>query len=152
MMKTGYLSDYFDGVAAKRLSAVETDMLVSNQHEFQGVKRLREMLGEPVGKVPFSARVLYLDDEVREPLLEDVLFTWYDVRAGERARGGTKTGRLRWEYRLYFPSTYASDRARPCDLLIIAKRRGGGLLVIVAENESIISRQIESLFGRVLTT
>lgn len=146
-MRAGYLSDYFEGVAAKRLSAVETDMLVSTQHEFQGVKRLRDLLGEPDGKVPFSARVLYLDDETREPLLEDVQFTWYDVRTGERARGGTKTGRLRWEYRLYFPSTYASDRARPGDLLIIARRRGGGLLVMVAENGSSVSRQIESLFG-----
>jgi hypothetical protein len=146
-MKFGYLSEYFDGVAAKRLSAVETDMLVSNQHEFQGVKRLTELLGEPVGKVPFSSRVLYLTDEISEPLLEDVLFTWYDVRAGERARGGTKTGRLRWEYRLYFPTTCAADRARPGDLLVIAKRREGGLLVIVAENGSSIARQVEGLFG-----
>ena len=36
-MKRGYLSQYFDGVAIKTLSAVETDTLTSNQHEFNGV-------------------------------------------------------------------------------------------------------------------
>lgn len=31
-MKKGYLSQYFDGVAVKILSAVEADVLTSNQH------------------------------------------------------------------------------------------------------------------------
>ncbi|MCO5179243.1 MAG: hypothetical protein M9896_04250 [Candidatus Promineofilum sp.] len=43
-MKEGYLSNYFEGVAAKRLSVVEVDPDVSNQHEFNGVSQLREML------------------------------------------------------------------------------------------------------------
>ncbi|MEZ7688666.1 hypothetical protein [Neisseria sp. 20925_1_37] len=30
-MKRGYLSDYFEGVAVKRLSAVEADVIRSNQ-------------------------------------------------------------------------------------------------------------------------
>ena len=33
-MKHGYLSEYFEGVAAKRLSAVEADETKSNQHEY----------------------------------------------------------------------------------------------------------------------
>jgi hypothetical protein len=43
-MKKGYLSQYFEGVAAKRLSSVEADILVSNQHEFQGVEQLKSIL------------------------------------------------------------------------------------------------------------
>lgn len=146
-MKPGYLSEYFDGVAAKRLSPVEADVLTSNQHEFQGVEGLKAILGEPVGKVPLSARVIYLNDEDDDPLLEDAVFTWYDARAGERARGGTKEGRLRWEYRLYFPTTNVSTNAVAGDLLVICKRRDGGLLVIVAEKGSSIERQIQWLFG-----
>ena len=146
-MKPGYLSEYFEGVAAKRLSAVEADILISHQHEFQGVESLKTILGEPVGKVPYKAKVIYLNDEDEQPLLEDATFTWYDTRAGERARGGTKEGRMRWEYRLYFPTTNASNNAIAGDLLVIAKCRDGGLLVIVAENNSSIARQIEWLFG-----
>lgn len=146
-MKSGYLSEYFEGVAAKRLSSVEADLLTSNQHEFQGVEGLTAILGEPVEKVPLNARVIYLSDDDDQPLMEDATFTWYDVREGERARGGTKTGRMRWEYRLYFPTTNVSQNATVGDLLVIAKRREGGLLVIVAENGSSISRQVEWLFG-----
>lgn len=146
-MKSGYLSQYFEGVAAKRLAAVEADFLTSNQHEFQGVESLVAILGEPNGKIPFQARVIYLTDDDDEPLMEDVTFTWYDVREGERARGGTKNGRMRWEYRLYFPTTNVSLNATVGDLLVIAKRREGGLLVIVAENGSSISRQVQWLFG-----
>lgn len=146
-MKRGYLSEYFEGVAAKRLSAVEVDLLKSHQHEFQGVESLKAILGEPVGKVPYDARVIYLTDDDDQPLLENAKFTWYETRAGERARGGTKNGRMRWEYRLYFPTTNVSLNAAVGDLLVIAKRRDGGLLVIVAENGSSISRQIEWLFG-----
>ena len=146
-MKRGYLSEYFDGIAAKRLSSVEANLLVSNQHEFQGVESLKTILGEPVGKVPYQAKVIYLTDEDDQPLLEDATFTWYDVREGERARGGTKDGRMRWEYRLYFPTTNVSLNATVGDLLVIAKCRDGSLLVIVAENGSSISRQIEWLFG-----
>jgi len=39
-MKQGYLSQYFDGVALKRLSAVEANVSRSNQHEFNGVESL----------------------------------------------------------------------------------------------------------------
>jgi hypothetical protein len=49
-MKQGYLSQYFSGVAAKRLSSVEANILISNQHEFNGVEGLRTLLGEPVGQ------------------------------------------------------------------------------------------------------
>ena len=40
-MKQGHLSEYFTGVAVKRLSAVEAS---GNQHEFNGVGDLKKVL------------------------------------------------------------------------------------------------------------
>ncbi|MBW8810972.1 MAG: hypothetical protein JF591_19615, partial [Lysobacter sp.] len=59
-MKQGSLSEYFQGVAAKRLTEVEANVLKSNQHEFNGVKALREMLGEPDQRVPYPSKMMYL--------------------------------------------------------------------------------------------
>jgi hypothetical protein len=42
-MKKGFLSQYFEAVAAKRLSAVEIDSGASNQHEFNGAKALKQI-------------------------------------------------------------------------------------------------------------
>lgn len=142
-MKKGYLSEYFEGVAAKRLSAVEADVLRSNQHEFNGVEGLRQMLGEPDGKVSYQTKVIYLQDSDSDPIIEDAVFTWYDAR--QRAR--LERGVMRWEYRLYFPTTNVSLKAVEGDLMVIAKRRDSGLMVIVAEGASSIARQIEWLFG-----
>lgn len=142
-MKPGYLSEYFEGVAAKRLSTVEADVIHSNQHEFNGVEGLRTILGEPDGKVRYDAKLLYLSDQDDEPILEDAVFTWYDARQRARLERNVQ----RWEYRLYFPTTNVSLNAAAGDLLVIAKRRDGGLLVVIAENGSSIGRQIEWLFG-----
>lgn len=142
-MKKGYLSEYFEGVAAKRLSAVEADVLRSNQHEFNGVEGLRQILGEPDGKVLYQTKVVYLTDGDSDPIIEDAVFTWYDAR--QRAR--LERGVMRWEYRLYFPTTNVSLKAVEGDLMVIAKRRDSGLMVVVAEGGSSIARQIEWLFG-----
>jgi hypothetical protein len=142
-VKRGYLSEYFEGVAAKRLSTVEADVIYSNQHEFNGVEGLRAILGEPDGKVRYEAKLLYLSDMDDEPIMEDAVFTWYDARQRARIERNVQ----RWEYRLYFPTTNVSLNAAVGDLLVIAKRRDGGLLVVIAENGSSIARQIEWLFG-----
>ncbi|MEO9365086.1 MAG: type II restriction endonuclease [Nitrososphaera sp.] len=142
-MKKGYLSQYFEGVALKRLSAVEADLIRSNQHEFNGVKSLRSILGEPSGKMPFAARFLYLSDRDDQPTIDDVILTWYDARQKAREERGV----MRWEYRLYFPNNLVTQRASEGDLLIIAKRAGGDLLAIVAEKDTTIERQLMWLFG-----
>ncbi|CAN7805673.1 type II restriction endonuclease [Paraburkholderia hospita] len=137
------MSEYFEGVAAKRLSNVEADVIHSNQHEFNGVEGLRAILGEPDGKVRYEAKLLYLSDMDDEPIMEDAVFTWYDARQRARLERNVQ----RWEYRLYFPTTNVSLNAAVGDLLVLAKRRDGGLLVVIAENGSSIARQIEWLFG-----
>lgn len=141
-MKRGYLSEYFKGVAAKRLSVVEADVVQSHQHEFNGVAGLREILGEPEGKVKYPAKLMYLSDQ-DEAIVEDSSLTWYDTRAKARIERGI----MRWEYRLYFKTTDVSLRATAGDLVVIAKLHNDSLLVVIAENGSSISKQIEWLFG-----
>lgn len=141
-MKRGYLSQYFDGVALKRLSTVEADVMRSHQHEFNGVEGLREILGEPEGKVRFPTRFLYLSDDDDEPVVDDGFLTWYDARQ----RGRLERGVMRWEYRLYFPDNLVSQCAAAGDLLVIAQRAGGNLLAIVAEHGTTIERQLLWLF------
>lgn len=142
-MKHGYLSQYFQGIAAKRLSRVEADILTSNQHEFNGVEGLRVLLGEPDGKVRYPSDIIYLSDEDDVAAPEEGILTWYDARQKARVQRGV----MRWEYRLYFPDTKASGQASAGDLLVIARQQNGRLLVIIAEQHSGIGSQIEWLFG-----
>lgn len=142
-MKSGYLSQYFNGAAAKYLSAVEADVLLSNQHEFNGVKGLRDILGEPDGRVRYTAKFLYLTDDDYEPVVEDGFLTWYDAR--QKAR--VERDKMRSEYRLYFPTNQVSQLASVGDLLIIAKRPNDTLLAIIAEKDTTIAKQIMWLFG-----
>ena len=138
-MKDGYLSEYFEGVAAKRLSAVEADGTRSNQHEYNATKKMLAFIGRPADRTRLLARFLYLSDDELEPIVEDAFLTLYDSRKGQSHRAA--------EYRFYFPTTAVSLKAAEGDLLVIAKRRDGGLLVVIAEKESSISRQIEWMFG-----
>lgn len=142
-MKQGYLSEYFDGAAAKLLSAVEADVLTSNQHEFNGVKGLLQILGEPAGKEKYDATFMYLNDHEDEPIVEEGFLTWYDARQKAREERGVE----RWEYRLYFSDNIAIQRANEGDVLVIAKQPNGRLLAIIAESESTIAYQILWLFG-----
>lgn len=137
-MKPGYLSEYFEGVAAKKLSAVEADETRSNQHEYHATKKVQAFLGSPDEKTRIPARFLYLTDDDPDPIVEDAFLTLYNCRKGKPRAP---------EYHLYFPTTNVSLNASEGDLLVIAKKRDGGLLVIIAENGSSIGRQIEWLFG-----
>ncbi len=142
-MNKGYLSQYFCGVAVKSLSAVEADVLTSNQHEFNGVEGLRNILGEPDGKVRYAAKFMYLTDHDNEPIIEDGFLTWYDARQKARRERGV----MRYEYRLYFPTNQVSQYANAGDILVLAKRPDNTLLAIIAEAETTIAKQIQWLFG-----
>jgi len=142
-MKQGYLSQYFQGIAAKHLSSVEADILVSNQHEFNGTAGLRTLLGEPAGKVRYDATLLYLGDDEDAAIIEEGSLTWYDARQKARLERGVK----RWEHRLYFPTTRVSEVAAAGDLLVIGLLQDGSLLVVIADSGSGAASQIAWLFG-----
>lgn len=144
-MKRGYLSEYFEGVAIKRLAAVEIDPSRSHQHEFNTTTGMLNFLGRPTEKRKFPARYLYLNDDSDEAIIEDATLTLYDARAAHPTRS---------EYRFYFPDTQVSQMSSEGDLLLIAKRRKAdsdaidpGLLVVIAENGSSVANQIAWLFG-----
>jgi hypothetical protein len=143
-MKNGFLSQYFDGVAAKILSEVEANILVSHQHEFNGVGGLRQILGEPSGKVKYSAKCMYFTDYDDEPIIENSELTWYDARQKAREERNVQ----RTEYRLYFLDNTVIQSSNAGDILIIAKQRSKPeLLLIIAEKETTIASQLLWLFG-----
>lgn len=135
-MNKGFLSEYFESVVAKRLSAVEADPDRSNQHEFNGVKNLKKLLGQD-RLTNFPVRFLWLGEE-NEGLSEDSLVTWYDSRANDPKRT---------EHRLYFKSNPVMEIAREGDLLIVAKRPGNELMIIVASKGTTVENQLLWLFG-----
>lgn len=141
-MKSERLSQYFGGVAFKELSPVEVNPGSSNQHEFNGVSELRQILGEPAEKKKYRAEFLYLSDD-NDPVSAEGFLTWYDARAKGRIRRGV----MRHEYRLYFPSNPVLERAQAGDLLVIARCRDNTLLAIVAERQTTAAQQIMWLFS-----
>ena len=80
-MKKGYLSQYFMAVAARRLTLVETDKKVSNQHEYNGTKVLKSVFGtfDTNEKVYFSTRFIWMS-EGNSTIMADGTLTWYNSR------------------------------------------------------------------------
>lgn len=138
-MRSGYLSEYFTGVAAKVLSKVEADLAVSHQHEFNGSAPLKKLFGTPAEKTVFQARFLYLRDGEDDPAAEDGTLTWYDSRRNQPGRSA--------EYRMYFTTTFASLRASAGDELFVGLRPDRTVLVVFSEKDSTIGNQLRWLFG-----
>lgn len=134
-MSAQRLSDYFDGFVIKRLSAVETDPSVSNQHEFNGVRELKKLLGTE--KVEFPARFVFLSEEESENLSAEAQLTWYDARIADPTRS---------EFRLYFESNSVLEEASAGDLLFIGKTPNEQLFVVIAEANSTAESQLLWLF------
>lgn len=136
-MRRSYLSQYFQGVAVKRLRAVEVDSLRSNQHEIQGVRQLRNILGD-TRITNLQARFLWLSDD--DGITTEGRITWYDARKNQAHRSA--------EYRLYFTSNPVMDLAKEGNLIFVAKRTNQEeLFVIVVAGGSTFESQLLWLFG-----
>ena len=133
---TEKLSKYFEGVASKKLSAVEVDSKRSNQHEFNGTVAMQNLLG--ADRKQYLADFIYLSDDEPSCAACTGNLTWYDARENIASRT---------EYRLYFPNSIVMKQAKEKDTLIIGSRVDGTLLIIVAEAESAIERQLCWLFS-----
>lgn len=135
-MRSGMLSSLFAGAVAKRLTLVETITERSNQHEFQGVQRLRQLLGDEDRKgVP--TRFIWLSDE-QGSLTEEGFLSWSNVRKGKPRPP---------EYHLYYSTNAVSEAMTVGDLLIIALQRDGSFLTIVTPAASASQNQLLWLFG-----
>ncbi|RMR06519.1 EcoRII like protein [Pseudomonas savastanoi] len=137
------ISDYFEGVAAKYLSAVDADPIRSNQHEIGGLPSagFQQHLGAP-GKYQeykFHAKQIYVTDDSIAPEIVEATVTWYDCRRKQPHR--------RPEYRLYYSKTAVSELICEGDFLLVAKMLDGSLLMIFSPAGSTTESQLRLLFG-----
>ena len=135
------IRDYFQGFAVKVLADVDVNKLSSNQHEFNGSRGFRELLGTPVGKNHLPTKMAYLDDDLDEmPELFETSLTWYDAREKDETRGP--------EYRLLYLSAaeHIIYRAQAGDTLFLAKEESGNLILVIAKQGSTILRQLQWIF------
>jgi hypothetical protein len=137
------ISDYFEGVAAKYLSAVDADPGSSNQHEIGGLPAagFKRHLGTP-GKdeeYRFKAKLIYVTDECAAPDFCEGFVTWYDCRRKQPHRSA--------EFRLYYNTNAVTELIVKGDFLLVAKMRDGSLLMIFTPAKSSVENQLRLLFG-----
>ena len=129
------LSSIVTGVAVKRLVAVEALPADSNQHEFNGVKPLQGLFGPD--RARFDTRFVYFGSDDQDVVRASGFVTWYDARENHPTRS---------EYRLYFPTTAASERLRERDIAYILRLADGCVLIAFAADGSTAGRQLAWLF------
>ncbi|NLT88985.1 MAG: restriction endonuclease [Pseudomonas lactis] len=142
-MFTDRISDYFEGVAAKYLSAVDADPERSHQHEIGGLPAagFKQYLGTP-GKdqeYRFKAKQIYFTDDSIAPEMVDGDVTWYDCRRKQPHRSP--------EYRLYYSTNSVTELLGEGDFLLVAKMRDDSLLMVFTPQGSTIESQLRTLFG-----
>ncbi|MBZ9769427.1 type II restriction endonuclease [Mesorhizobium sp. CA6] len=136
MIRRGLLSDYFEGVAVKRLSMVETTPDGSNQHEFNSSRTLRALMGDADRK-KIPTRFIWLGKE-QESVAADSMLSWYDARR----RHATRT-----EYHLYYYTNDVTDLMKEGDTLFVALLRDGSAMAIVTPADGTVQNQLLWLFG-----
>lgn len=136
-------SDYFEGVAAKYLKAVDANPNKSNQHEIGGLPSagFMSLLGVPKSheKIRFNAKQIYFADESMAPEVSEGQVTWYDVRSYDPNRAP--------EYRLYYYPNSVTELISEGDFLLIAKMRDGSLLMVFTPPGGTLESQLRILFG-----
>ncbi|MRX39226.1 restriction endonuclease [Flavobacterium sp. LC2016-23] len=135
-MGNGLLSKYFKNIGAKRLSEVEVDPKVSNQHEFNGISGFRSMLGTERSK--HECVFIYLTDNEETILREEGFLSWYNARKDTPNRSA--------EYRLYYSATQVMESANAGDFLLIGLTHDNKLAVVVAPKGTTAEQQLLWLF------
>jgi hypothetical protein len=137
-MKRGYLSQYFESAAAKRLTAVEVDPHTSHGHELNSIKELKQIFGaEDLREIP--AVFLWFGQE-NEGVSNRGKVSWYDARRNDPKRSA--------EWRLYYDDKeIIQDLAKTNDTVFVAKRTDGLIMMIVTAGGSTIESQLFWLFG-----
>lgn len=135
-MRRGQLSDRVRGVAAKTLSAVETQPRISNQHEFNGSAALRKLLGD-ADRLGIPARFIWLGAEGMTVATDGTL-SWYDAR---------RKHPVRTEYRLYYPFNAVTRAMKPGDAFFLVRMADSSPFVVVVPSGSTVQNQLCWLFG-----
>lgn len=129
------LQDYFIGIGYKRLSTVEINAEVSNQHELNGVTAFKKLFG--LEKRNFQSRFIYLPDDQDLSIEESGICTWYDARENHPTRT---------EYRLFYSNAAIFQKAKENDLLMVLWRNPNELWLVIAPKDSTSERQLSWLF------
>ncbi len=134
-IRRGLLSDLFTGVVAKRLTLVETVTKKSNQHEIQGTRPLRQLLGtEDRRQIP--ARFIRMTGE-QEALAEDGFVSWSNVRKGKPRAP---------EFHLYYSGNAVTETMAIGDMLFLALQTDGSVLIVITPPGT-VENQLVWLFG-----
>lgn len=152
------ISDYFEGVAAKYLSAVDSESERSNQHEIGGLVAagFKTYLGTE--RRQFRARQVYISDKDDEPIICDSTVTWYGATRKDPKRQP--------EFKLYYKNSVVTECFGEGDFFLIAKLRdgvlppqnkgvepdipedtSGALLMVFTPSGSSIEHQLRAMFG-----
>ncbi len=137
-MKRGQLRDYFVGVGAKYLSAVDAEPKRSNQHEVGTTKLMREQFLGTVTRRHLDVRYVWLGQE-QDGFTVKGTATHYDTRKGQPHRSP--------EWRLYYPANSVTEAMSEGDALFLALHNDGLLYFIVAPAGSTSEQQLSWLFG-----
>lgn len=106
--------------AFKKLSAVEIDKFMSNQHEFNGVSALKALFGH--GRFSSNAKVYYINSQldVKSSVID---ITWYDARECHPTRS---------EYRLYYSGSPINN-VKINDILIVLETTYGQYILLIVD-------------------
>lgn len=135
-MSKGKLSGYFRSVAAKKLKAVDIDPSKSNQHEFNGVSSLKDMLGTQ-RKENIPSQFIFIDDD-ETGLTEEIALTWYDSREKVAHRSA--------EWRLYYGSNNIIPLMEVGDTVFVLQKRNLEMLLVFVRSDSVIENKMSWLF------
>ncbi|WP_218151533.1 type II restriction endonuclease [Novosphingobium sp. CF614] len=114
---------------------METITEKSNQHEFQGTRPLRRLLGDE-DRRGIPTRFIWISGE-QEALSEDGFMSWSNVRKGKPRAA---------EYHLYYSGNVVTELMQPGDMLFLALQRDGSILVIITPAGT-LQNQLTWLFG-----
>lgn len=138
------VSEIFEIAAARYLSAVDADPDRSNQHEIGGLPKVgfKNVLGTPSksDKYYIETIMAYLPHDEDDPpeIVRDIV-SWYDARWNKPNRSP--------EYRLYYRNNPVSARMQEGDLMIIARKHDGELVILFTPPDSSAALQLQYLFG-----
>ena len=125
------------GVALKSITASEVDSSISNKHSIYGTAPFRMLLGNK--RVTFHARIVYVGKT--KTLFSESFVTWYnDCEFNKNKQCGE-----RWS--LYYPDTIAISKARPGNLLLLARTADDELLLIIIPKRSDEARWIKQKYS-----
>jgi len=132
------MSNYFEGVCAKKLSHVDALPTASNQHEI-GSNKFKQILGDPgTNRLNFQATFLLFDHFSVEPVSCVDNVTFYDARANNPNRSA--------EFRLYYKDNLVTQQLKAGDLCIVAKLKDGKLLIVLARDGTDHESRLKFLF------